>query len=545
MSWFSQMKNKINKLNLTTKITCSVVFVSFLMNVLLGGCGGTANVVVKKPKNTSLITPKLVSIEPRDNAITVKRNEKIVLKFSVPIDPLTLTVNTEDTQCSGTIQISSYNFRNCVRMNLPELEDGNKRIVLSPKGVYAAQEFHQIRLSTEIKAINGALLKKNLTTKLGFRTTWSQQIGTEGDDTGFAITVDKDGNVYLAGNTSVSESGEESDLFLAKYAPSGFLNWIHQPGFGRSVKAAVLRMKKSGQLSLSGLSQGKNNSAVIKLTYDVNGKKLSSKVIGISGTVSGNGMALDSEGHIYVSAASPFNLMKIRKTGEKMWATQLNPGISLQAIAADSGTGLYLTGSMMRSLDGKKSTGGIDVFLLKMYKTGPKRWSKTFGTKLDDSGTSLAILSDEAVALVGYTTQTESNGTDIQENYDAFVAKYNSEGTKLWTYIFKGTKSEQCTVTLWTPEGNLLVGGYTESSMEKQSHFGKEDAFLAMLDSGGELLWLRQFGTPENERPLGLAIGTEGQIYVTGFTEGRMDGAKYSGGKDIFLVQFNKKGEKQ
>ena len=193
MSWFSQMKNKINKLNLTTKITCSVVFVSFLMNVLLGGCGGTANVIVEKPKNTSLITPKLVSIEPRDNAITVKRNEKIVLKFSVPIDPLTLTVNTEDRQCSGTIQISSYNFRNCVRMNLPKLEDGNKRIVLSPKGVYATQEFHQIRLSTEIKAINGASLKKNLTTKLGFRTTWSQQIGTQGDDTGFATTVDKDG----------------------------------------------------------------------------------------------------------------------------------------------------------------------------------------------------------------------------------------------------------------------------------------------------------------------------------------------------------------
>ena len=71
MSWFSQMKNKINKLNLTTKITCSVVFVSSLMNVLLGGCGGTANVVVTKPKSASLITPKLISITPRNNAITV------------------------------------------------------------------------------------------------------------------------------------------------------------------------------------------------------------------------------------------------------------------------------------------------------------------------------------------------------------------------------------------------------------------------------------------------------------------------------------------
>ena len=79
--------------------------------------------------------------------------------------------------------------------------------------------------------------------------------------------------------------------------------------------------------------------------------------------------------------------MKIRKTDEKMWATELSPGISLQAIAADSGTGLYLTGNMMRSVDGNKSTGGIDVFLLKMYKTGSKRLSKTFGTKLYDSGT--------------------------------------------------------------------------------------------------------------------------------------------------------------
>ena len=171
------MKNKINKLNLTTKITCSVVFVCFLMNVLLGGCGGTANVVVEKPKNTSLITPKLVSIEPRDNAITVKRNEKIVLKFSVPIDPLTLTVNTEDTQCSGTIQISSYDFINCVRMNLPELENGNKRIVLSPKGIYAAQEFHQIRLSTEIKAINGASLKKILQLNLDLGRHGASKLG--------------------------------------------------------------------------------------------------------------------------------------------------------------------------------------------------------------------------------------------------------------------------------------------------------------------------------------------------------------------------------
>jgi len=539
------MKNLICKLNLQIKIFYSVFFGICLINILLGGCAVKGYDSEENTKNILLVTPELVSIEPGYNAIKVKRNAKIVLKFSEPIDPLTLTVNTEDTQCTGNIQISTYNFRNCVRMNPPELKDGKKRIVLSPKGIYAAQEFHQIRLSTEIKTINGVPLGEKFTTNPGFRTIWSQQIGTPGDDSGFATIVDNDGNVYLAGNSSANESGEESDLFLAKLGPSGILKWIQQPGFGRSVKAVVLQIKELGQISLIGLSQGQNSPVVFQSTYDVNGKKIFSKFIRMHGRSSGNGMTMDLEGHIYTSGTVPFNLMKIRKTGEKMWATELNPGINLQAIAADSGTGLYLTGSMNQPFDGNKSTGGTDVFLLKMYKMGPKRWSKTFGTKLNDSGTSLAIFSDEAVALVGYITQVNSDGTDMKEHQDAFVAKFNSKGKKLWTYFFEGTKSEQCTVTLWTPEGNLIVGGYTESSLGKQIHFGKEDAFLAKLNSKGELLWLSQFGTPENERPLGLAIGHREQIYVTGFTEGRMDGAKLGGGKDIFIVQFNKDGEKQ
>ena len=82
-------------------------------------------------------------------------------------------------------------------MNPLELKDDLKNIVLSPKGIYAAQKFHQIRLSTEIKTIKGVSLKKDITGKPGFRTSWSQQIGTTGDDIGFAATVDFEGNIYF------------------------------------------------------------------------------------------------------------------------------------------------------------------------------------------------------------------------------------------------------------------------------------------------------------------------------------------------------------
>ena len=220
-------------LDFRIRIPHLAILALFLLTGLLPGCGETALVPVIKPDNALLKNPELIALEPSENATKVKRNAKIVLSFNVPLDSLTLTVNAEDTQCSGTIQITSNNFLNCVRMNPLELKDNNKKIILTPKGIYATQKFHQIRLTAEIKNLNGVSLKKEITTNPGFKTTWSQQIGTPGDDSGMAVSVDPKGNIYLAGLTSANESGDKKDLFLAKYAPSGFLNWIQQAGFER------------------------------------------------------------------------------------------------------------------------------------------------------------------------------------------------------------------------------------------------------------------------------------------------------------------------
>jgi hypothetical protein len=517
----------------------------FTSAFFLFGCGGAVVVKVEKSETASLKVPELVSVEPADNASRVKRNAKILLSFNEPMDSLTLSVNTEDTECSGTIQLSTNDFKRCVRMNPLELKDDFKKIVLSPKGIYAAQKFHQIRLSTEIKTIKGVSLKKEITGKPGFQTSWSQQIGTAGDDIGFAAIVDLEGNIYLAGLTSAGESGDEKDLFLAKYSPNGFQQWIQQAGFGRSVTAAVLQINEDAQLRLSAYSQEEGSSAVILATYSMDGKKIFSKIIDLPGTAPGNGLAMDKDGHIFVPAATPFNILKIRKSGEKSWGTELSPGLTIRALATDKENGMYISGNMKQSLDGKKSKGGTDIFLLKISQQGPKRWIRAFGTTLDESATALATKDAEVVAVVGYLPQTSGATDEETKKYDAFVVNYNSFGKQQWSYILKGTNSEQSTVTAWTPAGDLLVGGYTDSSLEDQLHSGKEDVFLAKFDSAGVLLWLRQFGTPENERPFALAIGKAGQIYVTGYTEGQMDGAKYNGGRDIFLVQFNKEGEKQ
>ena len=58
-----------------------LIFV-ILLSGFLSGCGGTVIVPVKNPETTSLKIPELVSLEPADNASTVKRNAKIILTFN-------------------------------------------------------------------------------------------------------------------------------------------------------------------------------------------------------------------------------------------------------------------------------------------------------------------------------------------------------------------------------------------------------------------------------------------------------------------------------
>ena len=110
-------------LNFSHNFSVSVIFVIFNFTIFLLGCREAAVVRLETTAKNSLKFPELVSVEPSNNASRVKRNAEIIFSFSEPLDPKTLSVNTEDTECSGTIQISTNDFKRCVRMNPFELND--------------------------------------------------------------------------------------------------------------------------------------------------------------------------------------------------------------------------------------------------------------------------------------------------------------------------------------------------------------------------------------------------------------------------------------
>ena len=71
----------------------------------------------------------------------------------------------------------------------------------------------------------------------------------------------------------------------------------------------------------------------------------------------------------------------------------------------------------------------------------------------------------------------------------------------------------------------------------KGAHEGDSDAFVRAYGRTGETLWTRQFGTSSEERARGVATDDGGNVYVTGYTAGALEGVN-AGGDDAFVRAY-------
>jgi hypothetical protein len=89
---------------------------------------------------------------------------------------------------------------------------------------------------------------------------------------------------------------------------------------------------------------------------------------------------------------------------------------------------------------------------------------------------------------------------------------------------------------------NIYVTGITEGGLDGNSNFGGEDLFLVKYNSSGTKQWTKQLGTPTSDYGNEVTVDSSGNIYVSGYTEGGLDGNTNAGNSDIFLVKFNSSG---
>jgi hypothetical protein len=348
-----------------------------------------------------------------------------------------------------------------------------------------------------------------------------------------SLATDATNAIYFAGTTVTG------DIFLAKHDANGNREWIRNFGGSSSEYAYSVGVDPSGRVLVTGTvfqpAPSLRSDCFLTL-YDADGKLLRTQIVDIPGWEKVGCVATtDVAGNFYLSGNVADSvtrqtdgfLIKYDKDGNTIWTRQLGSSAAswnddvFTAIATDRLGGVYIAGYTNGSFDAAPNRSGMrDVFLVKYDADGNRQWSQQYGVpELDTFGQQLAADPDGGVYLVGQQTDPETF-TSFYSSNDAVLLRYAADGTLRWAKTLDGG--------FWDYGSGVaadLLGVYIVGSTYGSVGPGHEitepgtGAFLAKLSRDGELLSVRMLGNPAMSGAQGVAIGSTGGVYVSGYKE--------------------------
>jgi hypothetical protein len=333
------------------------------------------------------------------------------------------------------------------------------------------------------------------------------------------------------------------DLYAASPTPAT-LEWIRQYGGTEAETIFGVSADGLGNIYSAGYVLGQG----LVLKYDAAGSISWSRLLGTTPLLTHHSVSADQLGGVYLTGFTLASLgtgdwdayvSKYDNTGNLQWHRQLGTAVEDRGWdAATDGLGnVYITGFTYGNL-GSASRGNTDAFVAKYDATGTRLWIRQFGTGGFDSGSGVATDRLGNVYVTGITTGVLSGSNAGVE--DIFLRKYNSDGTDLWTRQLGTVDTDNAADVSADSFGNIYISGYTRGNLGGPNA-GESDAFISKYNSAGSLLWTRQFGTAAEDESFGVSAIDADNVYVTGFTAGSLAGTN-PGGRDAFLTKYDAAG---
>ena len=292
----------------------------------------------------------------------------------------------------------------------------------------------------------------------------------------------------------------------------------------------------------------------------------------------GNAIAVDKSGNVYITGVTfstkggdgDVLVRKFSSSGAQVFDADLGGtdndygnGIQVDATGSIYVGGQTASSSFPVANAFQKNYGGSkDAFVLRLDASGQHLLFSTFlGDSGDDEGQAIALDSQGSVYITGFSTSSNfpvSTGSFQGRNnggYDAFVAKYDSNGNQVYSTLLGGGSDDQGYGIAVDGSNNAYVTGYSASDSFPQvnnpfqhSRHGGKDAFVAELNAAGNnLVYSTLLGGVLDDYGYAIAVDAAGSAYITGKT-GSFDfptstgtySKNFNGGdNDIFVAKLN------
>lgn len=219
-------------------------------------------------------------------------------------------------------------------------------------------------------------------------------------------------------------------------------------------------------------------------------------------------------------------------------------GVTIGKPVGSSNT-INVTGvTQSATFQGQPSNGAKDAFVLQIDTNGAVVWARLTGGTGNDTSNGIAIANDGSIYITGSTTSVTLDGQQLNIQEDAFVAKYGSDGSKLWTRLIGGTAFDRSYgIGIDPNDSAVYITGTTNSSSIEgaaaNSSSTAGDVFVAKLGSDGSKTWTRTIGDSGTDEGRAISVGSDGSIFVVGFTSSsQFDSKATNGDRDVFITRY-------
>ena len=371
----------------------------------------------------------------------------------------------------------------------------------------------------------------------GASIDWIRQFGSPVLDYGWGISADGLGAVYVTGITYGDIAGSNSggeDAYLAKYDATGTQIWSRQFGPARG---NVVSADGVGGVYVAG--DDAEGGFVAK--YDISGNLLWTQ----HSANACSGVSSDGLGSVYTagittpsSGTNGFDAFVSRydSSGNPIWTKQLASSENDEAwsASADGLGNVYVAGRTSGALAGA-STGGYDAFVAKYSSLGSLLWTRQFGTANYDEAMGVA-----ADAL-GNVYVTGSAGSDYIHDIQpyAYVAKFDPLGNSVWTRQLDSGTGDISSSASTDGQGNVYVAGITSGNLGGPP-ISNYDAFVAKYDNSGNLLGIQQFAVSGKGTVVWNASADgHGSVYITGNASVGWTSEEHFDPTDVFVAKLS------
>ena len=266
---------------------------------------------------------------------------------------------------------------------------------------------------------------------------WGTYYGGSDRDWGWSCRADGSSSVYLAGDTrsasGISTAGGHQttfggirDAFIVKFNSSGQRQWATYYGGSLRDRAYSCAVDDLSNVYLTGSAQ------------------------------SGNAISSPGSYQTVLQGSEDIFLVKFNSSGLRQWGTyygglgteyahhcNIDGSNDIVLVGRTSGSGAVMAspGTYQQS-----QFGNVDGFVAKFSSAGLRKWGTYFGGNNSERVQSCSFDKDNNIFITGFTTSDSGIATpncyedSLQSisTYDAFLAKFNKDGQRIWSTYYGG-----------------------------------------------------------------------------------------------------------